>query len=81
MGHSCLPGFAVLSLVASFVLSFFPRNVLGEIWDLIKSVSEGFLTSFCISELLCLCYVEILKISSYIHLMLTLYQNPQSLFI
>ena len=34
----------VVSLVASFVLSFFPLDVLGEIWDLIESVSEGFLT-------------------------------------
>ena len=32
----------VVSLVASFVLSFFP--LLDEIWDLIESVSEGFLT-------------------------------------
>ena len=34
----------VVSLVASFVLSFFPLDVLDEIWDLIESVSEGFLT-------------------------------------
>ena len=26
-----------------FLLSFFPRDVLDEIWDLIESVSEGFL--------------------------------------
>ena len=33
----------VMSLMASFfVLSFFPRDVLDEIWDLIESVSEGF---------------------------------------
>ena len=31
-----------MSLMASFVLSFFPRDVLDEIWDLIGSVSEGF---------------------------------------
>ena len=37
----------VVSLMASFVLSFFPLNVLDEIWDLIESVSEGFLTYFC----------------------------------
>ena len=30
--------------MASFVLSFFPLDVLDEIWDLIGSVSEGFLT-------------------------------------
>ena len=30
--------------MASFVLSFFPLDVLDEIWDLIESVSDGFLT-------------------------------------
>ena len=34
----------VVSMMASFVLSFFPLHVLDEIWDLIESVSEGFLT-------------------------------------
>ena len=34
----------VVSLMASFVVSFFPLGVLGGIWDLIESVSEGFLT-------------------------------------
>ena len=34
----------VVSLMASFVLSFFLLDVLGEIWDLIESVSEGFHT-------------------------------------
>ena len=34
----------VVSLMASFVLSFFPPDVWDEIWDLIESVSEGFLT-------------------------------------
>ena len=34
----------VVSLMASFVLSLFPLDVLYEIWDLIESVSEGFLT-------------------------------------
>ena len=40
----------VVSLMVSFVLSFFPLDVLDEIWDLIESVSEGFHTysiSFC----------------------------------
>ena len=31
----------VMSLMAFFVLSFFPHDVLDEIWDLIESVSEG----------------------------------------
>ena len=30
--------------MATFVLSFFPLDVLDEIWDLIESVSEGFPT-------------------------------------
>ena len=34
----------VVSLKACFVLSLFPLDVLDEIWDLIESVSEGFLT-------------------------------------
>ena len=34
----------VVSLTASFVLSFFTLDVLDEIWDLIESVSEGFRT-------------------------------------
>ena len=34
----------VVSLLASFVLSFFPLDFLDEIWDVIESVSEGFLT-------------------------------------
>ena len=32
----------MMSLMASFVLSFFPLDVLDEIWDLVESVSEGF---------------------------------------
>ena len=34
----------VVSLMASFVLSLFPLDVLDEIWDVIESVSEVFLT-------------------------------------
>ena len=34
----------VVSFRASFVLSFVPLDVLDGIWDLIESVSEGFLT-------------------------------------
>ena len=36
----------VVSFMASFVLSFFPLDVLDGIWDLIESVSEEFLTYF-----------------------------------
>ena len=36
-----------MSLMAFFfVLSFFPRDVFDEIWDLIESVSEGFLSYY-----------------------------------
>ena len=34
-------------MMVSFVLSFFPRDVLGENLDLIESVSEGFPTYSC----------------------------------
>ena len=37
----------VVSLMASFVVSFFPLDVLDEIWDLVESVSEGFFTYSC----------------------------------
>ena len=35
------------SLMASFCAVLFPLDVLDEIWDVIESVSEGFLTYFC----------------------------------
>ena len=50
-----------MSLIVSFMLSVFPRDVLDEIWDLIEPVSEGFPNYSCISELLCLCCEDILK--------------------
>ena len=34
----------VVSFMASFVLSFFPLDVLERIWDSIELISEGFLT-------------------------------------
>ena len=40
----------VVSLVASFVLSFFPLGVLDGIWDLVGSVSKGCLTYSSESE-------------------------------
>ena len=39
--------------MASFVLSFFPLGVLDGIWDLIESVSEGFLTYSYLNEIIC----------------------------
>ena len=44
----------VVSLMASFVLSFFPLDVLDEIWDLIETVSEGFLSYSSITQSLSL---------------------------
>ena len=35
------------SLMASFCAVLFPLDVLDEIWDVIESVSEAFLTYFC----------------------------------
>ena len=40
-----------MSMMVSFVLSFFPRDVLDEILNLIESVSEDFLTT--LSVVLC----------------------------
>ena len=37
-----------MSMMVSFVLSFFPRDVLDEILNLIESVSEDFPSYFCI---------------------------------
>ena len=34
----------VVSFMASFVLSFFPLDVLNGIWNLTESATEGFLT-------------------------------------
>ena len=36
----------VVSFMAFFVLSLFPLDVLDEIWDVIESIAEGFLTYF-----------------------------------
>ena len=48
MGNSCSPGCRWWCLWwRLFVLSFFQLDVLDEIWDVIESVSEGFLTYFC----------------------------------
>ena len=51
----------VVSFMASFVLSFFPLDVLDGIWDLIESVSEGFLTYSCLRwrlvSIYCVCCI------------------------
>ena len=46
------------------MLSLFPRDVLDEILDLIESVSEGFPSYSCISELLGLCCVKRIRFLS-----------------
>ena len=43
----------VVSLMASFVVSFLSLDVLDEIWDLVESVSGGFLTYFCSRRAAC----------------------------
>ena len=40
----------MMSMLVSFVLSFFPQDVLDEILNLIGSVSEGFPSYSCITS-------------------------------
>ena len=48
LGNSCSPGCRWLCFRwVFFVLSFSPLDVLDEIWNVIESVSEGFLTYSC----------------------------------
>ena len=51
----------VVSLMASFLLSFFPLDVLDEIWDVIESCSEGFLTYSYRPIIFCLLFITLLK--------------------
>ena len=46
-----------MSMMVSFVLSFFPRDVLDEILNLIESVSEDFPSYSCISPMAVLEYI------------------------
>ena len=41
------------------MLSFFPPDVLDEIWDLIESVSEGFPTYTCCSVYAVFLYIKL----------------------
>ena len=43
-----------MSMMVSFVLSFFPRDVLDEILNLIESVSEDFPSYSSVSDVLAL---------------------------
>ena len=51
-----------MSMMVSFVLSFFPRDVLDEILNLIESVSEDFPSYSCprcsSSEKTCMCVLK-----------------------
>ena len=67
----------VVSLMATFVLSFFPLDVLDEIWALIESVSEGFLTYSSNSKL---CLKRLYKISR-CELFMSLYQLCLNFFV
>ena len=53
----------MVSLMASFVLSFFPLDILDEIWDLIESVSEGFLTYSCLGNMFLSPFIYLLFLS------------------
>ena len=61
----------VVSFMASFVLSFFPLDVLDGIWNLIESVSEGFLTYFFmfIFFVTCIKYLRNLKHACDFHIL------------
>ena len=45
-----------MSMMVSFVLSFFPRDVLDEILNLIESVSEDFPSYSSLCTINCLCF-------------------------
>ena len=66
MGNSCSP--AVAGGVFDGV--FFPLDVLDEIWDLIESVSEGFLTYSVVVSL-----IYIFRFLSFIYSCLVISQN------
>ena len=57
------------------MLSFFPLDVLDEIWDLIESVSEGFLTYTSIAEKYCRCQVRITPAYDILQLIVSARQN------
>ena len=56
--------FTWLSVVVSFVLSFFSLDVLDEIWDLVESVSEGFLTYSSMARTLMACLPRLFRTHS-----------------
>ena len=59
----------VVSFMASFVLSFFPLDVLDGIWDLIESVSEGFLTYSNDLQCLFLCTLASINQRKTVHIL------------
>ena len=67
----------VVSLMASFVLSFFPLDVRDEIWDLIESVSEGFLNYFCIAEEMNLLFVCVLFVLFFLFVVVVFFGGPK----
>ena len=51
-----------MSMMVSFVLSFFPRDVLDEILNLIESVSEDFPSySFIVVLIICIFFLTFLE--------------------
>ena len=56
-----------MSMMVSFVLSFFPRDVLDEILNLIESVSEDFLTTLSFANGIDATHKEELDIRRVLH--------------
>ena len=54
-----------MSMMVSFVLSFFPRDVLDEILNLIESVSEDFPSYSCTLKVIL--YFEMLSVQHILH--------------
>ena len=51
----------VMSLMVSFLLCFFPRDVLGWIWNLTESVSEDFPAYCCVEKNMIILLLHVLK--------------------
>ena len=65
-------------MMVSFVLSFFPRDVLDEILNLIESVSEDFPSYFCISHGTLKKDTRALKLSDFFQNKSVLYVNEKA---
>ena len=68
-------------MMVSFVLSFFPRDVLDEILNLIESVSEGFPSYSCIKAHLLGFLLEVIKAQSVLNKYKKIYITNLSSFV